>query len=170
MHYRNTTQVPNTIFDLHLPSLKEAELKILLVIIRQTVGWIDVRTGNRKERDRICISQFRQKTGLSSRSITKALQALSEKNLIVITGFKGETLSYSCDRKGKKYLFYQLSQHAHILSKTNAHCSYKPAHKTTYDKTNFSKPIATKPVRPADLVKKYALLHQRDAFPLKNPG
>jgi hypothetical protein len=36
MNYRQTTQIPNVIFDVHLISF--SELKILLYIIRQTYG------------------------------------------------------------------------------------------------------------------------------------
>ena len=71
------TQVPNILFDTHLPNLTESELKILLVIIRQTYGWIDKFTGKRKIKDRISQSQFRIKTGLSKRIISKTLKMLS---------------------------------------------------------------------------------------------
>ena len=65
MTYEQTTQVPNILFDLHLPSLTESELKILLIIIRQTYGWIDRYTGKRKLQDRISHSQFITKSGLT---------------------------------------------------------------------------------------------------------
>lgn len=45
---KNSTQVPNILFDQYLPKLTEAELKIVLVIIRQTNGWIDKFTGKEK--------------------------------------------------------------------------------------------------------------------------
>ena len=60
MEYKQTTQVPNFIFDICLSQLTEAELKVLLVVIRQTLGWLDKLTGKRKSRDRITISQFIQ--------------------------------------------------------------------------------------------------------------
>lgn len=42
MIYQQTTQVPNVLFDTHLPNITTlSEIKILLVIIRQTNGWID---------------------------------------------------------------------------------------------------------------------------------
>jgi hypothetical protein len=41
MTYKHTTQVPNILFDTHLRELTESELKILLIVIRQTIGWYD---------------------------------------------------------------------------------------------------------------------------------
>lgn len=99
MTYEQTTQVPNILFDLHLPSLTESELKILLVIIRQTYGWIDKCTGKRKLQDRISHSQFITKTGLSRRIISKALQNLVSKGLVGITCRNVSVLgSASCHR------------------------------------------------------------------------
>ena len=48
MTYKQTTQVPNELFDIHLPDLTFSELKILLFIIRQTYGW-RLKNGNRKQ-------------------------------------------------------------------------------------------------------------------------
>ena len=85
MMYQQTTQVPNVIFDTHLSFLTESELKLLLIIIRQTFGWFDKTTGRRKTRDRISHGQFIKKTGLSRRVISKALKSLIEKGLVTVT-------------------------------------------------------------------------------------
>jgi phage replication O-like protein O len=98
-----TTQVPNIVFDTLLPTLTESELKVLLVIVRQTYGW-------HKERDWISHSQFVKKTSLSRRSVSSALKSLSSKNIVSITDFKGEPLYYSWERKGKKRLWYEFKQ------------------------------------------------------------
>jgi len=103
-----STSVPNIVFDQHLPSLTESELKVLLVIIRQTFGWIDPYTRKRKTRDWISHSQFVKKTNLSRKSISEALKSLSTKNIITITDFKGEPLYYSWERKGKRRLYFSL--------------------------------------------------------------
>jgi|GEM_PF-5356806 len=52
MIYKQTTQVPNIFFDQLLLTLTEAEIKLLLVIMRPTYGWIDPRTVKRKQRNR----------------------------------------------------------------------------------------------------------------------
>ncbi len=100
--------MPNHIFSL-LPQLAEAELKVLLFIVRQTLGWIDKRTGKRKLKDRIFGSQFRLHTGLSKRSINKAIKSLIARNLIEVTGTKGIVLNDPADRQGVVRLHYGLS-------------------------------------------------------------
>jgi phage replication O-like protein O len=82
------TQVPDELFDLLLPRLSGAELKVLLYIVRRTFGW-------KKDSDRISLSQFENGitrrtgevldggTGLSSRAVRLALQSLVEKNVLI---------------------------------------------------------------------------------------
>ncbi|MFC2108523.1 hypothetical protein ACFLS5_03585 [Candidatus Bipolaricaulota bacterium] len=44
-----STQVPNEIFDDIMPGLDDTELRVLLVINRQTLGWVENKcTGARK--------------------------------------------------------------------------------------------------------------------------
>lgn len=106
MNYPNTTQVPNRFFDHLLPHLTLAETKILLVIIRQTYGWIDNNTKARKQRDRISYGQFIQKTGLSRRVITDTIKSLISKQSVVVTDWKGNTLPEAQDRIGSHKLYY----------------------------------------------------------------
>ena len=110
MMYEQTTQVPNIVFDTHLPSLTESELKLLLIIIRQTFGWFDKATGQRKTRDRISHGQFIKKMGLSRRVITKALKSLVEKNLVTVTRESGKMVHRAEERKGVARLFYSFLQ------------------------------------------------------------
>ena len=106
MNYRQTTQVPNCVFDQYMPHLKEAELKVLMVIIRQTYGWIDKNTGMRKTRDWISHRQFEVKTGLSRRSISDALQSLVARRLVEISDPAGRSLVSSRQRSGKVQTCY----------------------------------------------------------------
>lgn len=84
----NYTQTPNEFFDVLLPTLKEGELRILLVIMRQTFGW-------QKKWDKISASQFEKKTGMDDRSVYRSLKSLVEKRLI-IKHKKGERGSEEC--------------------------------------------------------------------------
>lgn len=142
MIFKQTTQVPNILFDQYLSKLTESELKLLLVVIRQTYGWIDKKTGGRKTRDRISHSQFIKKTGLSRRVISKALQNLVDDRLIKITCHSGKVLHTTKDRRGKTNLFYSLNmctkrqRHVHIATKTCA--------KYAHNKTNYTKEKETK--------------------------
>jgi phage replication O-like protein O len=96
------TKTPNILFDELLKDLKYAELKILLVIIRQTHGW-------KKKKDRISISQFEKKTGLSRRVISETIKILVEKNIIIVSDAKGNILSVPKERQGRFYLFYSFN-------------------------------------------------------------
>jgi len=65
------------------------EQKLLDFILRQTIGWIDTKTGRRKKSDRISLSQFQtgigknnKGTGLSKNSVIKGLKGLIEKGFI----------------------------------------------------------------------------------------
>lgn len=120
MRYQQTTQVPNSVFDTYLPFLSGAEFKLLLIIIRQTNGWIDKRTGYRKTRDRISHSQFMKKTGLSRRVISKALQHLVTAGLVVVTDNQGRFLNQAEHRKGLSHLFYSFAPGKINLKKTTS--------------------------------------------------
>ena len=82
--------VPNAYFE-YLADLSGAELKVLLAILRRTVGW-------RKESDEISIEQLQQMTGLARNSVRAGLRGLLERGLVVertrATGSKAA--SYTC--------------------------------------------------------------------------
>ena len=132
MNYKRTTQIPNVLFDKHLPNLTESELKILLIILRQTNGWRAPKGNGRKTRDRITSNQFQSKTGLCRRVVSKAIQSLIDKNLIAVTDYEGNLLSSPKQRTGKSYLYYQP---VHEMSSTCAQKLPIPAHQSAYNKT-----------------------------------
>lgn len=84
----NYTQVPDLLFDYWLPELSHAELKVLLYIIRRTLGF-------KKDADNISLKQMvkgittrdgrvlDRGTGLSEKSVTVAVKSLEEKKLII---------------------------------------------------------------------------------------
>lgn len=110
MHYNGTTPVPNLIFDFFLKELKVAELKVVLVIVRQTLGWSDRRSlRGRKEKDWISTSQLMTKSGSSRRAISSAIDTLIQKELIEVLDSQGIILNHPSKRKGKVHLFYRLS-------------------------------------------------------------
>ena len=108
MYYRNTTQIPNFILDKWLILLNRSEILLLLIIIRQTIGWFNSYTGKRKEMDRITQSQFVLKTGLTSRMVSKSLNSLLEKKLIAVYDKNHVELQTAIERKGKYILLYSL--------------------------------------------------------------
>ena len=106
---KETTMVPNIVFDKLIAEITPSELQVLLVIIRQTNGWIDRRTGNRKTRDRITQRYFMRKTGLSRKTVSQAIQKLVYRRLISVTDSKGSILHKGGSRKGRIYLYYKVN-------------------------------------------------------------
>jgi len=105
-----TTPVPNVLFDAHLKHLSSAELKVLLVIIRKTLGWSDRQALNgRKEVDWISNSQLQGLTGCSRRAISSATESLVNKKLIEVLHENGSLLSDPQKRKGKQRLYYRIT-------------------------------------------------------------
>jgi phage replication O-like protein O len=83
----NFTQFPNVIIDELLPILSNAELKCICYIVRRTYGF-------QRDTDKISLSQFEKGlishtglrldygTGISKRSIIRALKSLENRNII----------------------------------------------------------------------------------------
>jgi phage replication O-like protein O len=134
MSYKPFTNVPNTIFDTYLKDLGYAELKVLLIIIRQTYGWKNKHTGTHKHWDWISQQFFVRKTGLSNRAVSTAISKLVYKDLIKVKNKQGRlvyqqkerqrasklyyscTLSKSCELRGKKQV---KKLHTTIIKHTN---------------------------------------------------
>lgn len=105
-----STPVPNVLLDEHLKILKEVELKVLLIIVRQTLGWRDEKEkSGRKETDWISTGQLQSKSGSSRRGISSAIDRLVKLQLIMVSDLKGSILQTPQERKGKTKLFYRLS-------------------------------------------------------------
>lgn len=139
MNFKNTTQVPNSLFDTLLPGLSKKELKILLVIIRQTNGWIDTN-GKRKKRDWISQKLFIKKTGLAKKSVSDALDLLTKKNLIRSTDIYYRELDSAKERKGKSRIYFELN--FGLVQKLNKPCSkniLEPVQKLHYTKLTLTK-------------------------------
>lgn len=114
IEYPNTFPFPNEIINGWNKKLKGSELKVLLVVVRQTLGWIlDPATGMRKEEDWIAYQQFKEKTGLATRSLSVAIDSLVKYKLIEIRDRNGNLLNTPYKRmlEGKKRgsFFYRLN-------------------------------------------------------------
>lgn len=75
---QNYSATPNKLLDEYMRSLSGSELKLTLMVIRQTVGW-------QKPSDWITTGQFMAKTGLSNRCVIDGLRSLVTKKIIVVT-------------------------------------------------------------------------------------
>ena len=108
MELKNTTPVPNGIFE-QMGMLSGTELKALLLITRNTLGWKDQSTGKRKQRDWIAHRQFVEKAGISDRSVTSAIQGLIDKGLIEATDRVNNAMNHPKDRQKCPQVFYGLT-------------------------------------------------------------
>lgn len=106
MPIQNTTPVPNSLFE-YMPTLTHAEIRVLLVVIRQTYGWKNKHTGERKDKDRLTYGYLIKKTGLYRTILSETIQSLVDQGLLIISDYDGTVLKYSYQRKGKHFLFYQ---------------------------------------------------------------
>jgi phage replication O-like protein O len=95
----NYTQIPNRLLDEQIPFLKEGELRVLLVIMRQTFGW-------HKEYDRLSLSQLSHKTGMQKKSVCRSIEGLLDRGLIDKIK-EGEN--------GREKCYYALALHGHKL-------------------------------------------------------
>ncbi len=109
MTYYYETRVSNIVFDTYLPKLSESELKVLLIIIRQTLGWKDPITKKPKEWDWISNAFFVKKTGLSKRSVGTAIASLIVKKIIQVKNEKGVVAHHPVIRRRAFKLFYKIS-------------------------------------------------------------
>jgi phage replication O-like protein O len=94
--FPTTTPVPDEVFDVLLPKLSGAELKVLLYICRRTFGF-------KKQWDSISLNQIAsgittkdgrvldRGTGLSKRHVQRALKHLEEKQIITVQRRRDET-------------------------------------------------------------------------------
>jgi hypothetical protein len=94
--FPTTTPVPDEVFDLLMPQLSGAELKVLMYICRRTFGF-------KKASDSISLSQIAHGittrdgrvldggTGLCKRHVQRALKVLEKKNIIKVTRTVDET-------------------------------------------------------------------------------
>lgn len=131
-----TTPVPNEIFDIHFSNLTHAELRLLLIVIRQTYGWKDQKTNNRKERDRMTHSFLINKTGLYRTILSQTIQSLITKGLLVVSDKYGTSLPHSHDRQGKHFLYYQ---HVRNFDKTYSQSDITPVRNSEHNKRNTLK-------------------------------
>ena len=110
-HGGGTTPVPNGLLDGAMPRLRDTELRVLLVVVRQTLGWqAGPETARRKERDWLTQSQLMRRTGRASGAVARAMDTLVRASLIEVSDRAGAPLGTPAERRrhlGR--LYYRLS-------------------------------------------------------------
>lgn len=79
------TQTPNFIYDL-MPDMKEAELKVVMLIVRKTVGW-------QAERVKLRMADIEKETGLSHPSVATGIKNAMDRGILA-RKVDGDTYSY----------------------------------------------------------------------------
>lgn len=108
----NTTQIPHLIIREWMPLLSDVELRIILVVTDQTLGWIeDFETKRRKEKDWISQSQLMKKINRSDRAIQNSLKRLVDELRIIQAHDEAGNLLDSPQKRMKcgGKIFYRLS-------------------------------------------------------------
>jgi hypothetical protein len=96
---RATTPFPNHLLDEAMPHLKDTEWRVLCVIVRQTLGWHDKASKNRKTSDWLAQSQLVKKTGRDRAALSHALDALVRACYIEVRSEKGGLLQTPKERR-----------------------------------------------------------------------
>lgn len=102
----NTTPTPNWLYNGEMKKMNETELKVVLYITRKTLGWID-NSGQRKDRDWISQKQFMEKTGMSNRAISTAIETCLIHGWIEAYDRTGKELNTAEKRSGNR-VYYRL--------------------------------------------------------------
>jgi len=88
--------VPIRLVDDIMPALKDTELRILLLVLRQTAGWRSDRlagVGTQKRRDWLSHRQLCRRTGRGSDAVSRAVASLTASGLIVVEDAGGTPLA-----------------------------------------------------------------------------
>ena len=140
------------ILDDLLPCLKDVELRVVLIVVRQTLGWVeDPETGRRKERDWISRSQIMQKAGRGHASVSSAIETLVRTRIIEARDADGKLLSSGKERSGNR-IFYRLNLEARRSSlpvNKSARAARKPVQKVD----GFAQPVQNLDVQNLDTTK-----------------
>lgn len=94
-----TVPVPTVLIDAVLPTLKDTELRVLLVVVRQTLGWRSDSRSGYKERDWMTHSQLMRRTNRASEAVSRAVDCLVQRGLIIVENAAGAPLKSAEERR-----------------------------------------------------------------------
>ncbi|HEX2911243.1 MAG TPA: hypothetical protein VH186_10575 [Chloroflexia bacterium] len=76
------TMVPNQFLDEIVPFEKPCVVKVVALIIRRTIGWVDER-GQRRQQEQVAYSEFAREMNMSTQAVADGLKIALEKGYIV---------------------------------------------------------------------------------------
>ncbi len=119
--------VPNVLFDDLLPTLKDTEVRVLLVVLRATLGWRD-KEGRTKTRDWLSHAQLVRRTGRGSEAVSSAVGVLVRRGLIVVETSGGIPLQTAPERRRHLGRLYFRPTLERVRAGDNVGKSADPAH------------------------------------------
>jgi phage replication O-like protein O len=106
----NYTRLPNYLVDHVMPRLRDTEWRIVLVVLRQTIGWRSASPTGRRLRDWLTQSQLKRRTGRGSEAISHAIRSLIERGLLIAENSRGQSLATTRQRRTlHDRIYYRLS-------------------------------------------------------------
>jgi hypothetical protein len=76
------TMVPNQFLDEIVPFEKPCVVKVVCLILRRTLGWID-QTGHRRQQDQVAYSEFAREMNMSTQAVADGLKIALDKGYII---------------------------------------------------------------------------------------
>lgn len=172
---RGTTPVPVALIDRVMPTLRDTELRVLLVVVRQTLGWqVGKDPYRRKERDWLTQSQLMRRTGRASGAVASAVDGLVRRGLIDVLDGSDRLLMTPAERRrclGR--LYYRLHRpDTKGSSPDGAKSSAKSEHakpnitkKTVYKNIQKRKQVVDKPVDNSPTIRSKGWVRAADGLP-----
>ncbi len=106
--------MPRRILDDHMPDLNDSQLRVVLAVTRQTLGW-RTADGSRKRREWISHRWLQKMTGRSGSSVSAATDDLVRQGLILVTDGNGRILATKEARRAHRgRLYFELAEVGHL--------------------------------------------------------
>ena len=151
-----TTPVPTALLDRVMPTLRDTELRVLLVVVRQTLGWqVGKDPRLRKERDWLTQSQLMRRTGRASGAVARAVDTLVRRGLIDVLDKTERPLVTPAERRrclGRLYYRLRLGKgettedRGGSAATKSEHAKPHTTKKTVYKNKTFGRQVVDKSV------------------------
>ena len=149
--------MPNDLLDRVMPALRDTELRVLLVVVRQTLGWQSgTNPARRKERDWLTQSQLMRRTGRASGAVSHAVDALVQAGLIIVTDRAGMPVKAPDERRRHLgHLYYQLGSGGESVD--NLSKNVDNPRKSEHAKAHTTKETMTQKYKSIKQIRSYAV-------------
>lgn len=151
----NYTQVPNILLDDHIKKMAEAELRVVLVIVRETFGW-------HRKQHKISLTQLCQATGLSRQGVLNGIESGINRGIITRTP-QGQGYLYELNISSEK-LVNQVDQSA-SASQPSRPVASQPSRPVLVNQVDGLPPTLKKDLKKEDLKKEWV---EEDHPPIGN--